>query len=191
MHYLLAGILVFFGMHSAAIVAPGWRDRMAGTLGEFGWKAIYALVSLAGLWLMVKGYGLARAEPVLLYEPPAWLKQVAVILLLPAFPLVLAAYLPGRIKAGVGHPMLVATKLWATTHLLANGTLADVILFGSFLAWAVADRISLKRRVPRPGLGLPEGRFNDLIAVAGGFGLYVWFLYEAHMLLVGVPPLAG
>jgi uncharacterized membrane protein len=191
MTYLLAGMAIFFGVHSTAIVAPAWRDRMAARLGANGWKALYGIASIVGFVLLVKGYAIARAEPVPLYFPPTWLRHIAALLMLPVFPLLLATYLPGRIKSGVGHPMLTATKLWATAHLLANGMLADVLLFGGFLAWAVADRISLKRRAPRPVKALPEGRFNDLIAVVAGFAIYVWLVAGGHLYLFGVSPMGG
>ncbi|MBS1200824.1 MAG: NnrU family protein [Proteobacteria bacterium] len=191
MTYLLAGMALFFGAHSTAIIAPAWRDRMAARLGENAWKAVYSVASIMGFLLMIKGYGLARAEPVPLYFPPTWLRHVAALLMLPVFPLLLATYLPGRIKSGIKHPMLTATKLWAVAHLLANGMLADVLLFGGFLAWAVADRISLKRRPSRPGRALPEGRFNDLVAVVAGFALYVWFVARGHLYLFGVSPMGG
>lgn len=191
MGYLLAGMAVFFGVHSSAILAPAWRDRMAGKLGEATWKGLYGVASIVGFVLMVRGYGLVRLEPTPLYAPPSWLRHVALIMMLPVFPLLLATYLPGRIKAGVQHPMLTATKLWATAHLLANGMLGDVLLFGGFLAWAVADRISLKRRPARAPRAAPEGRFNDLIAVVAGFALYVWFVAWAHVRLFGVSPMGG
>jgi uncharacterized membrane protein len=114
---------------------------------------------------------------------------VALLLMLPVFPLLAAAYLPGRIKAALKHPFLVAVKLWAAAHLLANGTLADVLLFGSFLAWAVADRISLKRRPQRPLPGAPERPMNDLIAVVAGLVLYGVFVTWLHQWLIGVAPL--
>lgn len=188
---LLAGLAVVLGMHSVAIVAPAWRDRMAAQLGEAGWKALYSLVSIVGFVLLVRGYGGARLDPAVLYEPPYWLRHIAAILMVPVFPLLLSAYLPGRIRSAAVHPLLAATKLWATAHLLANGALADVLLFGGFLAWAVADRISLKRRTPRAAPALPEGRFNDLIAVVVGFALYVWFIASVHERLFGVSPMTG
>ena len=191
MSYLLAGMAIFFGVHSTAIVAPAWRDQMAVKFGTFGWKALYAVVAIAGFVLMVKGYNLTRGQPVPLYVPPTALRHIAAILMLPVFPLLLATYLPGSIQRGVKHPMLVATKLWATAHLLANGNLGDVLLFGGFLAWAVADRISLKRRHPEGPQMLPAGRFNDLIAVVLGFALYVLFVAWAHAKLFGVAPMAA
>ena len=188
---LLAGLVIFFGVHSVAIVAPSWRDQMAARLGDAAWKAAYSLVSIVGFVLLVRGYAAARLDPVLLYEPPHWLRHIAAILMVPVFPLLLSAYLPGRIKAAAQHPMLAAIKLWATAHLLANGMLGDVLVFGGFLAWAVVDRISLKRRLPRAAPALPEGRYNDLIAVVLGFALYVWFIAWAHARLFGVQPMGG
>jgi uncharacterized membrane protein len=189
MSLLILGLVLFLGIHSVSIVAPGWRDAQASRLGEMPWKGVYAVVSIVGFALLVYGYGLARQAPVVLYTPPKALRHAALLLMLPVFVLLLAAYLPGRIKTATKHPMLLATKLWATAHLLANGTLADVLLFGGFLAWAVADRISLKRRAPRPlpGMGPPRV-LNDVIALVGGLGLYVLFVVWAHAWLIGVRP---
>lgn len=189
MSVLVAGLLLFLGVHSVSIVSTSWRDRMAARLGEPVWQAAYGLVALAGFVLIAWGYGLAREAPIVLYAPPVWLRHVALLLMVFVFPLLLAAYLPGRIQAATTHPMLLATKIWATAHLLANGTLADVVLFGSFLAWAVADRISLKHRTPPPVPGAPPGKHNDIVAVVGGLGLYVVFLLWLHRLLFGVSPL--
>jgi uncharacterized membrane protein len=156
-------------------------------MGELPWKGVYSLIAIAGFVLIVWGYGLAREAPVVLYTPPQWLREVAIVLLLPVFPLLLAAYLPGRIQTATKHPMLAAVKLWATAHLLANGTLADVVLFGALLAWAVVDRISLKRRTPPSAPHLPASRANDAIAVIGGLALYGAFIVWLHEWLIGVP----
>ena len=188
MAILVAGIIIFFATHSISIVNESWRNSMVARIGQAPWKALYALFALTGLALMVWGYGVARQEVIILYLPPLWLRHVALLLLLFIFPLLLAAYLPGRIKAMTKHPMLVATKLWAFAHLLANGSLADVLLFGSFLVWAVADRISLKRRTPRPVPGAPPSAWNDVIAVVAGLGLYVAFVVWLHAWLFGVAP---
>ncbi|MBU1395441.1 MAG: NnrU family protein [Gammaproteobacteria bacterium] len=190
MSVLLLGLAIFFGAHSVSIVNDPWRNRMAGTIGEWPWKAVYAVVSIAGFVLIVWGYGLARQAPMVLYTPPAWLDSVAMVLLVPVFPLLLAAYLPGRIQTTARHPMLAATKLWAVAHLLANGMLADVLLFGAFLVWAVLDRISMKHRTQRPIPGIPPSRANDVIAVVGGLVLYAAFVLWLHDWLIGVP-LAG
>ncbi len=191
MLYLILGLVLFLGMHSVSIVAPAWRDRTYAQLGEGPWKGIYAVISIIGFVLIVWGYGQARLNPVLVYSPPIWTRHLALLLMVPVFPLLLAAYLPGRIKSALKHPMLVAVKLWALAHLLANGMLADVLLFGGFLAWAVADRISLKRRPPRPIRTAPASGANDFIAVIAGLALYVLFVMWLHAKLIGVAPLAA
>lgn len=191
MMYLLAGLVVFLGAHSTSIVAPAWRDAMLVRLGEQRWKAVIGLVSIAGFVLLVWGYGQARLDPIVLYVPPTWLQHLTLLLMVPVFPLLLAAYLPGRIKAAARHPMLAAVKLWALAHLLANGTAADLLLFGGLLAWAVVDRISVGRRPLPPVRGAPPSRFNDAIVVLAGLALYGVFIGWAHLWLIGVPPIAG
>jgi uncharacterized membrane protein len=186
---MLLGLALFLGIHSIAIVAPAARDRLVAKLGAGPWKGLYSLVSIAGFYLIVVGFGAARAAPVVLYSPPALLRYVAVVLMLPVFPMALSAYFPGRIQRALKHPLLAATKTWALAHLLANGTLADVVLFGALLAWAVADRISLKRRAPRAIATAPPGRFNDALAVVLGLALYAAFLAGVHRWLIGVAPL--
>jgi uncharacterized membrane protein len=186
---LILGLVLFLGIHSVAIVAPAWRDAMAAKLGEWPWKGLYSIVSIVGFVLIVMGYAAARAEPVWLYVPPTWTRHLAALLMLPVFPLLLAAYLPGKIKATLKHPMLVATKAWAVAHLLANGTLADVVLFGSLLAWAVAERISLKRRPARAmPFTVPSSTMNDVLAVIAGLGLYVAVALYLHQRWFGVAP---
>jgi len=190
MHILIAGLVIFFAVHSISIVNDSWRNHMAAKLGEWPWKGLYSLISLVGLGLIVWGYGLARQAPEVLYVPPSWLRHGATLLLIPVFPLLLAAYLPGRIQSATTHPMLVAVKLWAFAHLLANGTLADVLMFGSFLAWGVIDRISMKHRTQRPIPSAPPSGANDVTAVVVGVALYVAFVFWVHALLIGVSPLA-
>ena len=187
MSILLLGMVLFFAVHSVAIVNAAWRERMVQRLGEGLWKGVYSLIAIVGLVLIIWGYGLARQDPVVLYSPPLWLNYVAIALLIPVFPLLFATYLPGRIQAAARHPMLVAVKLWALAHLLVNGTLADLLLFGSFLVWAVADRISLKRRTEPSVPRLPKTGLNDLIAVVGGLALYVAFALWLHVWLIGIP----
>jgi uncharacterized membrane protein len=165
------------------------RARAVARLGEGTWKGLYALVSIVGFVLLVRGFAVARAAPVVLYTPPGWLRHVTFLLMLPVFPLILAAYFPGRIKTAMKHPMLAAVKFWALAHLLSNGTLADVLLFGGFLAWAVLDRISLKRRAPRRIHTAPARPFNDVLAVVVGLALYGFFIGWAHLHLFGVSPL--
>jgi uncharacterized membrane protein len=194
MTWLILGLVIFLGVHSVSIVSPAARERWLAQMGEGGWKGLYSLLSFVGLALIIWGYGQARLDPVQLYTPPTALRHLSALLMLPVFPLLLAPYLPGRLKTLTRHPMLVATKLWALAHLLANGTLADVLLFGGFLAWAVADRVSIKRR-ERAGLvrtvpGLPASGLNDLIAIVAGLGLYLLFVFWAHAWLFGVRPFA-
>ena len=188
MQRLILGLVVFLGSHSVSVFAPAWRDRMAARFGHV-WRAVYSLVSIVGLYLLISGFARARAQPVVLYVPPASLHLLTVVLMLPVFPLLFAAYLPGRIRTALKHPMLVAVKTWAFAHLLSNGMLADVLLFGGFLAWAVMVRISLKRRPPRPVPSAPPGRFNDVIAVLAGLLVYAAMLADGHARLFGVAPL--
>jgi uncharacterized membrane protein len=186
---LIAGLVIFLGVHSIRIFAPQWRERMIARIGAGPWKAIYSLASLAGFLLIVGGYAAARLEPVLLYNPPVWMRHLVALLMLPVFPLLLAAYLPGRIKAAVKHPMLTATKAWALSHLLVNGMLADVLLFGGFLAWAVLDRISAGKRPQAAVRAVPPPIRNDVIAVVAGLALYAVFVMWAHVRLFGVAPM--
>lgn len=191
MSILVAGLLIFFAVHSVSIFNEPWRDSMVTKLGEWRWKGVYSLVAIIGFVLIVWGYSLARVDPVILYSPPMWLRHVSILILVPVFPLLLASYLPGRIQVMTRHPMLVAIKLWALAHLLANGMLADVILFGSFLVWAVIDRISMKRRTQRFIPGAPPSKVNDSIAVLLGLVIYAAFVLRLHTWLIGVSPIAG
>ena len=190
MTWLILGLLLFLGIHSVSIVAPQWRDAQVAARGEGLWKGLYSVLSIVGFVLLIVGYGAARQSPVVLYSPPVWTRHLALLLMVPVFPLLLAAYLPGRIKAVTKHPMLAAVKLWALAHLIANGMLHDLLLFGGFLAWAVIDRISVKRREQRPVPGAPPPPMNDLIAVVGGLVIYGLFVTWLHQWLFGVPPLA-
>jgi uncharacterized membrane protein len=187
---LIVGLVIFLGFHSIAIVAPAWRERTVARLGKGAWKALYTVASLIGFVLIVYGYGQARFENIALYSPPIWTRHLAALLMLPVFPLIFAAYLPGRIKTALKHPMLAAVKFWALAHLLANGTLADVLLFGGFLAWAVADRISFKRRTQPDLRTAPASKANDLIAVVAGLAAYAVFALWLHQRWIGVYPFA-
>lgn len=187
---LIIGLILFFGLHSVGIVAPYWRLRMLLMVGEGGWKGVYSVLSGLGFVLMIIGFAHARHSAQVLYAPPAALRYLTFVLMAPVFPLLLAAYLPGRIQTRARHPMLAAVILWATAHLLAIGTVPDVLLFGSFLVWAIIDRIAVKRRQPSPArrrVALPHG---DVIAVTLGLLLYALFLLKLHTLLIGVSPLA-
>lgn len=187
MSLLILGLVVFLGMHSVSIVAPALRDSAAARLGPHRWQGCYSLLAAVGLAMIAIGYGQARGQTAIIYVPPLWLRDITIVGMAAVFPLLLAAYLPGRIKAAVKHPMLIAVKLWALLHLLANGSLADVLLFGSLLTWAVADRISLKRRRLRAAPSLPGSRWNDAVAIVVGLGLYALFVFGAHRWLIGVP----
>ncbi len=185
----IVGLVVFLGIHSVAIVAPAWRDAQVAR-HEGAWKGIYSLISLVGLVLLIYGYGMARQVTPVVWSPPTFMRHIALLVMLPVFPLFLAAYLPGRIKTMAKHPMLLSVKFWTLAHLLANGTLVDMILFGAFLAWAVADRIAVKKRpVPRVVPGAPPSAANDAIALIGGLVVYAAFIAGVHRWMVGVSPL--
>jgi uncharacterized membrane protein len=188
MAYLVLGLVLFLGAHSIAMLAPAWRDRTAARLGN-AWRGLYSLVSIAGFVAIIWGYGIARQNPVVLYTPPASTRYVTAVLMLPVFPLFVAAYFPGHIKRALQHPMLVAVMLWALAHLIATGTLVNVVLFGGFLAWAVADCISYRWRTQRPIHTAPPMRLNDLIAIVLGLAFYVVFAHWLHARWIGVPPL--
>jgi uncharacterized membrane protein len=189
MFYLVLGLVLFLGVHSLSIVAPGWRDRTAARLGN-AWMGLYSLVSIAGFVVIIWGYGIARRNPMMLYVPPAWTQYVTAVLMLPVFPLFLAAYFPGRIKAALQHPMLISVMLWGLAHLITTGTLANVVLFGGFLAWAVVDRISYRWRTPRPNPGAPPSNLNDGIAIVAGLVIYAVFEHWLHARWIGVQPLS-
>lgn len=184
---LVIGLALFLGVHSISIFADAWRDRTVERIGKNAWQGLYSVAAAAGLVLIVVGYASARGEFVILYVPPLWLRYLAMALMIFVFPLLLAAYLPGRIKTATKHPMLVAVKTWAFAHLLVNGALPDVLLFGSVLAWAVVDRISYKGRKPRPLPAASASSWNDAIAVAAGLGIYAAFFLGGHAWLTGMP----
>lgn len=188
---LILGLMLFLGVHSVRIFAPDWRTARIDRFGEGAWKGGYALLSAVGLALIVWGYGAARTAPVDLWLPPLWTRHLAVLLMWPAFVLLVAAYLPGtRIKARLRHPMLLGVKLWAAAHLLANGRLADLLLFGAFLAWAVLDFRSARERDRVAGAGCPPGSLGrDVAAVAVGTLAWAVFAFWAHAGLFGVAPL--
>jgi uncharacterized membrane protein len=191
MTILILGILVLIGIHFVPAF-PDLRDSLMARLGRNGYRALFSVVSLLGLALVV--WGFAKAPVVQIWAPPVWTRHLALLLMLPVFPLLFAAYLPGKIKAKVRHPMLAAIKFWALAHLIANGDLASIILFGSFLAYAVVDRILVKRRGGAElvlAVSEAEARRNDLISLGAGLALYVAFLFWLHPLLIGVSPLAS
>ena len=185
---MIAGLALFLGVHTLTTQRE-LRARAVASLGEGGYKIFYALVSLAGLVLIVWGFAQYRATGWIdVWYPPKALKHVAVALMLPAVIMVVAAYIRGRIYTTLKHPMLSGVKLWALAHLLANGDLGSIVLFGSFLGWAVFDRISLKHRADAGGPPIPVGGpGNDLIAVAVGIVAYLALAFAFHPVVIGVP----
>lgn len=190
MEILILGLVLFLGVHSVRILADGWRSRMIAARGENAWKGLYSLVSLAGFVLIVWGYGLARQQPVVLWNPPVGMRHLASLLTLVAFVLITAAYVPTNgIKARLRHPMMLGTKLWALAHLLANGNLADVLLFGSFLVWAILGFRAARARDRAANAQAPIGKLSGtLIAIAVGVVLWAVFAFWAHGALIGVRP---
>ncbi len=190
MPWLVAGLIVFLGLHSIRIFADDWRSAQVARFGAGGWRAIYSVVSLAGLALVIWGYGQARLDPVAIWSPPSWTRYVTSLLVLPALVLVVAGNMRGtRIKAAIGHPMLAGVKLWAFAHLLSNGTLADIVLFGSFLAWAIVDFASCRRRDRASGRVYPPGSIGRDV-LAGVIGIVAWAVFGMwlHGPLIGVRP---
>jgi uncharacterized membrane protein len=185
---MILGVVLFLGAHTLT-TQRDLRARLIASMGEGGYKAGYAVASLVGLALIVWGFAHYRTAgmwPV--WSPPTALKYLNAALMLPAVILVVAAYIRGRIYTAVKHPMLAGVKLWAFGHLLANGDLGGIILFGSFLGWAVFDRISLKRRTDTGGPPIPVGGItNDLIAVAVGIVAYLALAFAFHPVVIGVP----
>lgn len=195
MFTLVAGLVLFLGVHSVRIFAEGWRTATIAQVGEKGWKGIYSLLSIAGFVLIVVGYGLARQSPLVLWpQPPVWTRHLAALLTLVAFVLLVAAYVPGNaIKAKLHDPMILGVKVWAFAHLIANNTLADLLLFGGFLAWAVLDfRAARKRRAASPSpQPSPRGGEGVKTAITVVVGAVAWavFAFWLHRALIGVPPL--
>ena len=191
MTWMLMGLVLFLGAHSLRVFADGWRSQQIARLGEKTFKGIYAVVSLLGFVLLCWGYDQARATPTLLWVPPVATRHVAALLMLFAAVLLVAAYVPGNhLKARMGHPMVLSVKVWALAHLLANGNLEDVILFGTFLVWAVQCFRAARARDRAANLApvVPQMRAT-LVAVMGGLVLYAVFLFKAHAWLVGVSPM--
>ena len=190
MTYLILGLLLFLGIHSVRIFADPWRSAQIARIGEMRWKGVYSLLSAVGLGLIIWGYGSARVSDVVLWVPPLPMRHLAAALTLPAFILLVAAYLPGsHLKAKVGHPMVAGVKLWALAHLLANGNRADALLFGAFLAWAIADFIVSRRRDRIAGRTYPVCCWTrDASVVAIGTLAWAVFAIWGHAWLIGVAP---
>ena len=191
MSYLVLGLVLFLGVHSVRIVADGWRTQMRARLGEGAWKGLYSVASVVGLVLVVWGYGLARQQPVVLWNPPVGMRHAASLLTLIAFVLLAAAYVPRNVfKAKLHHPMVLSVKVWALAHLISNGNLADVVLFGAFLLWAVLDFRAARQRDRAQGMVYAPGTTAGTgIAVVVGAAAWAGFAFWAHAWLIGVAPM--
>jgi uncharacterized membrane protein len=193
MTLLIVGLVLFLGVHSLRVVGEGPRNSLQARLGAGGYKGLYTLLSLAGFALIVWGYGVARQSPQLLWLPPVWTRHLAALLTLPAFVLLVAAYVPGNaIKARLHHPMVLGVKTWALAHLISNGMLADLLLFGGFLIWAVLSFRAARARDRAAGTVYAPGRAGPTV-VAVVVGLIAWaaFAFWAHGALIGVKPFGG
>ena len=188
---LVLGLVLFLGIHSARIFADGPRSAFIAQRGAKAWKGLYTVLSLAGFALLVWGYGQARQQPVVLWgAPPVWTKHVAALLTLVAFVLIAASNVPGNgIKARLHHPMTLGVKVWAFAHLIANNTLADLLLFGSFLVWSIVLFASARRRDRAAGTTYPPGNASrTALTVVVGVVLWAVFAFWAHGALIGVRP---
>ena len=192
MSLLIIGLIIFLGSHSSRIFAEPWRNHMIDRLGEVKWKGLYTIVSLIGLILVVIGYGQARQAPIVLWQPATYLIHIAILLNLVAF-IFLAASSPSNnaIRLKLKHPMILGVKVWALAHLLANGTLVDLILFGSFLLWAVSDfRSARKRPIHMPEKAVISTKATITVVVTG-IVLWAAFIFGLHQYLIGVSPLGA
>jgi uncharacterized membrane protein len=191
MAILIAGLVLFLGVHSTRIFAEGWRAAMIRRLGPGRWKAAYSLVSLLGLVLIIWGFGLVRQQPVQWWPAPFFMRHAAWLLTAVAFILLAAAYVPrNAIKARLHHPMAMGVVFWATAHLLANGNRGHVVLFGSFLAWAVASFLAARRRDRMARTLYPAGSASGTaITVLAGLAVWAAFAFWAHGLLIGIRPM--
>ena len=190
MAILIIGLALFLAVHSVRIVADPWRSAQIARVGEKPWKLGYTVLSLIGFALLIWGYGLARQDPVVLWNPPVATRHLAALLTLIAFVFLAATYVPrNHIKARFHHPMVLGVKVWAFAHLLANGTLADLLLFGGFLAWAVLSFIAARRRDRLAGTTYPAGTGGGtLTTLAAGIAAWALFAFWLHRALIGVSP---
>ncbi len=190
MTMLIAGLLIFLGVHSVRIFAEPWRTAMRAKLGGNAFKGLYSVLSLVGFALIVWGFGAARQAPVVLWSSPTWTRHLAALLTLPAFVFLVGAYVPGNsIKARLHHPMVIAVKVWAAAHLLANNTLADLLLFGGFLIWAALSFRAARQRDRLANTIYPPGRLGPtLVTVVLGIVAWAAFAFWAHTAWIGVRP---
>lgn len=188
---LILGLILFLGVHSTRIVADDWRSARIASIGERRWKLLYTVGVLAGLTLIVWGYSLARQAPVILWAPPAGSRHLTALLVLISFPLLAAAKVPrNHFKSLLHHPMYAGTILWSGGHLISNGTVADLLLFGGFLVWSLAGFTAARARDHRQDISYPAGTLRGtLIVLAAGTVLWLLFAFYLHGLLFGVRPL--
>jgi uncharacterized membrane protein len=191
---LILGLVIFFAAHLVP-ASPGLRDGLVSRFGESAYKIAFSVVALAGLMLIVLGYHKLQLMPgknPVLWDPPTWTRHITFLLMLPAMIFLVASLVPSRIRTATKHPMLIAIKTWALAHLITNGDLGSIVLFGTFLAFAVYDRISIKRRpraaAPPPA---PSSPLNDVLVVVAGIALYAFMLFGGHAYLIGVPLLSA
>ena len=198
MTQLILGLVLFLGAHSVRILADGWRDQTIAAYGEKAFKGVYTLVAILGFYLLVVGYGEARLQPLVLWNPPIFTKHISMLLMLLSSIFLIAAYIPrNHFKMRLKHPMVLSVKVWALSHLLANGNLADLVLFGSFLIWAVLnfrsararDRAQVQNSDANEEAPLKPNLLATLIALFGGMGLWAVITFVLHAKVVGVAPM--
>ena len=208
MTQLILGLILFLGAHSVRIWADGWRDQTIEAYGEKAFKGVYALVSILGFYLLVVGYGEARLQTVALWNPPIFTKHISMLLMLLSSILLMATYIPrNHFKMRLGHPMVLSVKVWALSHLLANGNLADLVLFGSFLIWAILNFRSARARdralllnlnvtEEAAGESIAESEsahqpklLSTIITLVGGIAIWALITFVLHAKIVGVSPM--
>ncbi|MFZ0987141.1 MAG: NnrU family protein [Xanthobacteraceae bacterium] len=184
----ILGLVIFLGTH-VFVTMRDHRAALVARIGELPYRGLFSLVSIVGIVLIGYGFAAYRAAgPIMVWYPPVWTRHIVVALMWPASIMVAAAYIPGNIKRVLKHPMLVGVKTWAFAHLCANGDLGGIILFGSVLAWAVYDRITLKHRKDAGAPPIPVGGAkNDIIAIVVGTIIYLALGFVFHPIVIGVP----
>lgn len=189
MTIMILGLLIFLGGHSVRIFAESWRQQQIAARGEGTWKIAYSVVAVIGLAIAIYGYGQTRLDPINLWFPPMGLRHAVALLMLPAFIMLVAAYVPGNaIKAKLGHPMMLAVKIWAFAHLLVNGRLSDILFFAAFLVWAIlAFKAAKQRSRQQPAAPQSTSLAATLATVAIGVVAYALFAFYLHPVIIGVP----
>lgn len=189
MTIMIFGLLIFLGSHSVRIFAENWRQQQIAKHGETTWKVAYSAASIVGLAIAIYGFGQMRLDPIYIWYPPMGMRHAVALLMVPAFIMLVAAYIPhNAIKAKLGHPMMLAVKIWAFAHLLANGRLGDIIFFAAFLIWAIlAFKSAKKRGRLTPPAPVSTNKMATIATVLVGLVAYVVFAFYLHAVLIGVP----